>query len=277
VIFDLRGNGGGALKITQCIAGLFLGLGKVISYNDGVHFSNLLMGDPKISAKIRAKKFLEQEIEQFIEEAQGNINDPEYQAYLKDLKSPKTLEDVAERFHLGDHGISQIYTEEEKVYDGQLALLIDAYSASGSELMAGAFKDLNRAVIVGQTSYGKGSIQSSGEKKGKFQFYQTTGLFYQPSGYTNQTVGIEPHIKVHRGLQASPEEEFALREKDSFLFPLQPKSIRSALLNLPVANSLSLDPKCIEAQNPSGIFKNLPNSEMKDMQVLTAMSALSCM
>ncbi|HVX11112.1 MAG TPA: S41 family peptidase [Pirellulales bacterium] len=81
-----------------------------------------------------------------------------------------------------------------------LVVLIDGDSASASEIFAGAIRDFHRGVIVGSTSYGKGSVQgifplnlaNSGLRL-------TTAKFYSPKGYPYSGVGVKPDVQVaHR-------------------------------------------------------------------------------
>jgi carboxyl-terminal processing protease len=88
--------------------------------------------------------------------------------------------------------------DESLVYDGPMVVLIDKFSASASEILAGAIKDYNRGLIIGPDStFGKGTVQSYNElpaKKGAIKI--TISLFYQPDGTSNQLNGIAPDIKV---------------------------------------------------------------------------------
>jgi carboxyl-terminal processing protease len=81
-----------------------------------------------------------------------------------------------------------------------LVVLIDGESASASEIFAGAIRDFHRGIIVGSTSYGKGSVQgifplnlaNSGLRL-------TTAKFYSPKGYPYSGVGVKPDVQVaHR-------------------------------------------------------------------------------
>ncbi len=83
-------------------------------------------------------------------------------------------------------------------YDGPLVILIDKFSASASEIFAGAIKDYRRGMIVGPTStFGKGTVQTYNPlpaKKGAVKI--TTAIFYQPGGTSNQLNGITPDIII---------------------------------------------------------------------------------
>ena len=282
ILLDLRGNGGGSLTVTECIAGLFLGPGKPIAYRE-----HKVGGNPMAMAAYppaslgtpleRAKKLLQQEIESLIEEAGPEaIKHPEYQAYLEQLRSPEMLTGLVRAIELFDHGVSASVSSSAKIYDGKLAVLIDAYSASASELIAGAFRDWNRALIVGQTSFGKGSVQSSGNSRGAYRLWQTEGLFFQPSGTTNQTVGVKPHLEVFRDLEPSIAETYQLRERDLFLFPLEPRNISHLVPDAATMNRLNVPTACLETRNLKEAYQNTAPSPWRDMQVLTAANALLC-
>lgn len=88
--------------------------------------------------------------------------------------------------------------DPEIYYSGPLVLLIDRFSASASEILAGALKDYRRALIVGSSNtFGKGTVQSYNELHGKLGAIKiTTHIFYQPGGTSNQLTGIAPDIIV---------------------------------------------------------------------------------
>lgn len=83
-------------------------------------------------------------------------------------------------------------------YGGPLVILIDKFSASASEILAGAMKDYKRALILGSgSSYGKGTVQSYNDLgKGRGAVKVTTHIFYQPGGSSNQLNGIQPDIII---------------------------------------------------------------------------------
>lgn len=77
-----------------------------------------------------------------------------------------------------------------------MIVLVDVGSASASEIVAGALQDHHRALIVGQRSFGKGSVQTTTEMGGKRALRLTTARYYTPSGRSIQESGIEPDIAV---------------------------------------------------------------------------------
>lgn len=80
--------------------------------------------------------------------------------------------------------------------DYPINMLIDRMSASASELTAGALQDLKRAVIVGETSYGKGSVQNIIPMGGGTALRLTVATYHTPSGKTPHRTGITPDVKV---------------------------------------------------------------------------------
>jgi carboxyl-terminal processing protease len=76
--------------------------------------------------------------------------------------------------------------------------LINGASASAAEIVAGALQDRNRALVVGTTSFGKGSVQTliplQGGRDGALRL--TTQRYYTPSGRSIQEAGIEPDLEV---------------------------------------------------------------------------------
>ena len=77
-----------------------------------------------------------------------------------------------------------------------LVALINYGSASASEIVAGALKDHKRAIILGENSYGKGSVQSIIPLKNKGAIRLTISKYYLPSGNSISEVGVTPDIEV---------------------------------------------------------------------------------
>ena len=77
-----------------------------------------------------------------------------------------------------------------------LIVLINNGSASASEIFAGALKDHKRAIILGETSYGKGSVQSIIPLRNGGGIRLTISKYYLPSGKSISEVGVSPDIIV---------------------------------------------------------------------------------
>jgi len=90
-----------------------------------------------------------------------------------------------------------------------IAVLINPGSASASEIVAGALRDTRRAILVGEKSFGKGSVQTVMPVRGGGALRLTTALYYVPSGEAINGRGIEPQIKV--ALTADEDHKLAIQ------------------------------------------------------------------
>ncbi|MEF9953283.1 MAG: S41 family peptidase [Clostridium sp.] len=86
-------------------------------------------------------------------------------------------------------------TQKGKV-DVPIYVLVNKNSASASEIVSGALKDLNAATLIGTTTYGKGLVQMTKDLQDKTALKFTVSRYYTPSGKSIQGKGIDPHIKV---------------------------------------------------------------------------------
>ncbi len=91
----------------------------------------------------------------------------------------------------------KFFAREGDIIDGKtLIVLINYGSASASEIVAGALKDHKRAILVGEQSYGKGSVQSIIPLKNKGAIRLTISKYYLPSGKSISEVGVIPDIEI---------------------------------------------------------------------------------
>ncbi len=127
---------------------------------------------------------------------------------------PKTLV-VYIKGRKGDK--NEYYTELQKpgYTDIPMVVLVNQGSASASEIVAGALKDWNRAVIVGVQTFGKGSVQSLIPLSDGSGLRLTTAKYYTPKGTSIQGVGITPDIVVKLETKDKESKEHpVIREKD---------------------------------------------------------------
>ena len=90
------------------------------------------------------------------------------------------------------------FAKKGDILDGKtLLVLINYGSASASEIVAGALKDHKRAILVGENSYGKGSVQSIIPLKNKGAIRLTVAKYYLPSGKSISEVGVRPDIEIN--------------------------------------------------------------------------------
>ena len=90
------------------------------------------------------------------------------------------------------------FAKKGDITDGKTLLVLNNYgSASASEIVAGALKDHKRAIIVGENSFGKGSVQSIIPLKNRGAIRLTVAKYYLPSGKSISEVGVRPDIEVN--------------------------------------------------------------------------------
>ena len=104
-----------------------------------------------------------------------------------------------------------------------MVLLVNSGSASGSEILAGALKDLNRAILVGDTTFGKGSVQSVIQLPDGSALRLTTAKYYTPSKQVIHEKGVTPNIKA--SLTGDQERALLLRHRDGLLSPDEQKFV----------------------------------------------------
>lgn len=106
-----------------------------------------------------------------------------------------------------------------------VAVLVNAYSASGAEIVAGALQDLDRAVLIGETTFGKGSVQSVQSLGESIGLRLTTAHYYTPSKKVIHEVGVAPDISVP--ISREEEEKLQLATRPHLLDDEQKEQIRN--------------------------------------------------
>jgi carboxyl-terminal processing protease len=106
--------------------------------------------------------------------------------------------------------------EPSPAYTGPLAVLVDRFSASASEIFAGAIQDYHRGVIIGQRTFGKGTVQNLvpldrwSQKPTSGQLTVTIGKFYRVTGESTQHRGVEPDVTLPSPIDMKEVGESAL-------------------------------------------------------------------
>lgn len=151
------------------------------------------------------------------------------------------------------------YGSEEKIWELPVAVLINGASASAAEIVAGALRDFNRAVLVGERTFGKGSFQE-GEywaQNKKVALFETKGFYYLPSGRSPQMKGLEPDVSV-------VFDKLTMgREEDQFMNPLRApeKEVRA------IKKMYSSNDNCLDMED---------GSATEDLQLRKARQVLFC-
>ncbi|WP_459941581.1 MULTISPECIES: S41 family peptidase [Deferrisoma] len=170
---------------------------------------------------VRITQFQQATHREVAEALEGLRDDPSLYGLVLDLRNnPGGLLDqavkVADLFLTGGTVVSTKGRdpEQEVVYtardDGTepklpLVVLVNGGTASASEIVAGALQDHRRGLILGERTFGKGSVQTILPLSDGSGLRITTALYYTPSGRTIQARGIEPDVKVAAG-PGDPEE-----------------------------------------------------------------------
>ena len=95
-----------------------------------------------------------------------------------------------------------------------IVTLVNGGSASASEIVSGALQDFNRTIVVGEKTFGKGSVQVVMPIGKDEALKLTVARYYLPSGRTIQAVGVTPDITVHLGKIEYIEDTLSLKESD---------------------------------------------------------------
>lgn len=165
--------------------------------------------------------------------------------------------------HKGD--IERYYARPGDVIGGApLIVLVDSGSASASEIVAGALQDHRRALVMGERSFGKGSVQTLLPLSRTTALKLTTARYFTPSGNSVQEGGIEPDIAVPQLSDPDYKTRMKLRESD----------LRGHLIN-----EIGLDDKDLEVDKLADPRFTMTTEQLKekgieDFQLYYAMATL---
>ena len=174
------------------------------------------------------------------------------------------------------------FTSHDKVagVSYPLIIIVNGGSASASEIVAGALQDLNRAVILGTQTFGKGSVQTIMPLSDGSALRLTTARYYTPSGRVIQENGIQPDIIIERTLVDELEKEDGKqeesKEKTRLRRFLREKDLKKHLKGKTSIGGVEQDSKT-ENENTDKETAEVVNNKdlLKDNQLQQAVSLLS--
>ena len=175
--------------------------------------SSKIISKEKNIGYVRLKSFNENSDSQFLKSIKKFEKNPKIKAYVIDLRNnPGGL--LTQAINIADYFLDdgeivstkgrkssetrKFFARKGDEINGKpLVVLINYGSASASEIVAGALKDHKRAIIIGENSYGKGSVQSIIPLKNRGAIRLTVAKYYLPSGKSISEVGVRPDIEVN--------------------------------------------------------------------------------
>ncbi|HIQ27536.1 MAG TPA: S41 family peptidase [Sulfurovum sp.] len=157
--------------------------------------------------------------------------------------------------------------------DTPIIVLVDGGSASASEIVAGALQDFNRSIVIGEKTFGKGSVQvvmPIGEKEA---LKLTVARYYLPSGRTIQAVGVTPDIIVHLGKIEYQEDPVLLKERDL------KKHLEEELSNIEKGTIEPIEINATSENNETEIDESIITEQQlyKDAQLKSAVDILKAL
>jgi len=195
---------------------------------------------------IKVSSFSKQTNDQ-LEEALEKGEKDGVQAFVLDLRdNPGGLlnQSVKVASHFLEEGQLIVYTQGRdrndtqqynSVYDDRwskkpLAVLINSHSASASEIVSGSLKDAGKALILGERSYGKGSVQTIFRMSDSSGLRLTTSKYYTPSGIDITIHGIVPEIQIERDITGLPNDTPSGKSKDAKTPAVKPIIVKESEL-----------------------------------------------
>ncbi len=154
-------------------------------------------------------------------------------------------------------------TKRGAVFTAPLIVLVNQFSASASELFAGAMQDYNRAIVIGSKTHGKSSAQvvmPIGRSAEEGYVKLTTERFYRPTGKTHQSVGVIPDIQFPSLYDNFDTQEqyipYAL-PNDTISVSMEPKVLASKDISTVIENSKRRISENLLFQNLTSLNKRL--------------------
>lgn len=157
-----------------------------------------------------------------------------------------------------------------------LVVLINGGTASSSEIVAGALQDQHRALILGTTSFGKGSIQNVIPLTNGGAMKFTTAAFYTPSGRSIQKQGIVPDVKVEQQIDFKTIREDRRLRESNFASAIDFNHTKDPMVSTkePAAQIKALQDELTSSAKESMIDKEGSSKSLKDFQLEQALNVI---
>ncbi|MFI5294095.1 MAG: S41 family peptidase [Thermodesulfovibrionales bacterium] len=166
---------------------------------------------------------------------------------------------------------SEFFTEGDTNFTPPMIVLVNQGSASASEIVAGALKDWNRAVILGTQTFGKGSVQTVIPLSDGAGLRLTTAKYYTPKGISIQNTGITPDIVLKLEAKNGVKEHPVLREKDlerhlkNEQMDQKPEEIETAPMEVDEKDDIQLQ-RAVDILKTWNVFKGVPKESQDGKQ-----------
>ena len=180
---------------------------------------------------------------------------------------------VSQKGKVASENLEYKATKKGTDKDTPLVILINGGSASASEIVSGALQDFNRSILVGEKTFGKGSVQVVMPIGADEALKLTVARYYLPSGRTIQAVGSTTDIAVPLGKIDFIEDSIMLKEKDL------KKHLENELAKMDLNTTKSSEPKTDSENNATKIDDTIITEDQiyKDLQLKSAVDILKAL
>jgi carboxyl-terminal processing protease len=154
------------------------------------------------------------------------------------------------------------------ISDASMVVLVNGGSASASEIVSGALQDHKRAIVVGEKTFGKGSVQQIIPISDTEALRLTIARYYLPSGRTIQALGVTPDITIYAGEVPYNENEFSVKEIDL------KKHLESELVKVTNNEATKVKTNANETKQPAKKSSISQEDLFKDLQLKSAVDII---
>ena len=180
---------------------------------------------------------------------------------------------VSQKGKLESENIHYKATKKNSDTTTPIVTLINGGSASASEIVSGALQDFNRSVVVGEKTFGKGSVQVVMPVGADEALKLTVARYYLPSGRTIQALGVTPDITVHLGKIEYIDDPILIKERDL------KKHLENELAKIEVDTTKPVDDSKVNENNETKVDDTIITEEQlyQDVQLKSAVDILKAL